>query len=174
MQLARLWSKIWCWVQKSNCWLAGSRHTKIFYLFFRAKTDIKIDNKIFMENTNFRHILISEKSEIKICLKFVFSMYFLAYWRLTIQNLSPSKLKWDPKKTRITNFFSRCCDNMCSMKEQCSAHLKVHKTKFGYYLSGSQKAEGSKIVQNSKSLFLKKINLTLKFSALCKNMCFMK
>ena len=48
------------------------------------------------------------------------------------------KFKCDLRNTWISFCDSRCCDNMCSMKEQCSANTKVHKTKFGYILAHSE------------------------------------
>lgn len=48
------------------------------------------------------------------------------------------KFKCDLRKTWISFCDSCCCDNMCSMKEQCSANTKVHKTKFGYILAHSE------------------------------------
>ena len=48
------------------------------------------------------------------------------------------KFKCDLRNTWISFCDSCCCDNMCSMKEQCSANTKVHKTKFGYILAHSE------------------------------------
>ena len=47
-----------------------------------------------------------------------------------------SNATWE--RLLILFYDSCCCDNMCSMKEQCSANTKVHKTKFGYILAHSE------------------------------------